>query len=444
MKKFINPKQFPKILFILSLCILAFGYGFIASYKKWFPYSLVKEAVLYINNMDSGPDSLWYYTQTGQTKDITIYDESSAYNALSLVTSMIEDDKMSIRVINMEGELIHSWDIDWFDLWPNVTHIPESDHEFPKARPGTNIHGTLLLENGDVIFNFEDLGMIRLDVCGNVVWRLEYRTHHSIFQDEFGDLWVPGLIRHTEPLAGYPNYTPPFDEFTVIKVSLEGEVLKEISVFDVLKQNELMGLLNLASQGGRDVYVTGDTLHLNDVEIFPSNMEEGAFKAGDVLISLRNINTVLVFRQDDLEVTHISTGTFVRQHDADFIDGNTISVFDNYNIGPKDYGQHSKIQIMSFPDGEYQTYYTGNKERPFYTSVMGKHEWLPNGNLLITESKKGRAFEVDQEGETVWEFINLAGDGFVGIVEELHRLPVSFTEEYFGELTQGCSVSPSE
>jgi len=31
---------------------------------------------------------------------------------------------------------------------------------------------------------------------------------------------------------------------------------------------------------------------------------------------------------------------------------------------------------------------------------------LPNGNVLITESSAGRAFEVSRQGEIVWDFFN--------------------------------------
>ncbi|MCK5341809.1 MAG: hypothetical protein KAR20_00315, partial [Candidatus Heimdallarchaeota archaeon] len=120
------------------------------------------------------------------------------------------------------------------------------------------------------------------------------------------------------------------------------------------------------------------------------------------------------------------------------------SVFDNYTIAPKDYGHNSRILIMSFADGENFTYYSGNENQPFYTSVMGNHEWLPNGNLLITESIKGRVFEIDQQGNIVWEFINLAGDGYAGLVSDIHRLPISYTEKYFDQLTQKCSIGSSD
>ena len=42
----------------------------------------------------------------------------------------------------------------------------------------------------------------------------------------------------------------------------------------------------------------------------------------------------------------------------------------------------------------------------FYSSTAGASQRLPNGNTLITESAKGRVFEVTADGEVVWEFFN--------------------------------------
>jgi hypothetical protein len=50
-----------------------------------------------------------------------------------------------------------------------------------------------------------------------------------------------------------------------------------------------------------------------------------------------------------------------------------------------------------------------------------------NGNLLVTDSKNGRTFELNEKQEIIWEFINLRGDGRVGIVEEVQRIPANMT-----------------
>ncbi len=439
-KKYFNSNTMPRIMFIFSLCLLSFAYGYLSLAGGLFPHSLISETLKFIDENIIGDELPSYLHETDYTTKVPVYDQDAVYPGLSLVASAVEDRKLSARIIDMEGEIVHNWEIDWFDLWSDATHITKSDPGYPQMRPGTMIHGFVLLENGDLIFNFNHLGMVRLDACGNVVWRLEYRTHHKLYLDENDILWAPGQINHDEPLPDLPNYIPPFIEPTVIKVSLDGEILNEISLFDVLKKNDLEGLLNLSSIDQREVYVTGDTLHLNDVETFPSYLDEGVFKVGDIMVSLRNINTILIFREEDLKVTQISTGSFVRQHDPDFIDGNTISVFDNYNIAPEDYGQQSRIWIKSFADGQQSIYYTGSEQQPFYTDIVGNHQWLPNGNLLITESVKGRAFEIDPQGHIVWEYVNIVDDGIAGIIDEVRRLPEQFTEDYFAQITNQCSL----
>jgi len=178
----------------------------------------------------------------------------------------------------------------------------------------------------------------------------------------------------------------------------------------------------------------GDTLHLNDVEVFPATMAPGFFKPGDVMISLRNIHTVLVFDPATEEVLYRHSGGVVGQHDPDFIDGNRISVFDNAVAWGKDAVRESRIIILSpgEEDSETEVYLQGSDAFPFYTDVMGKHQWLANGNLLVTESTRGRAFEIDADGEIVWQHVNLLDDqGLVGLVDEAQRLPPKFDQAFF-------------
>ncbi|MFC1997865.1 arylsulfotransferase family protein [Chloroflexota bacterium] len=452
MRKLFDPKfdinTLSKVFFVIAMCAIAFSFGFVAHRYKIFPYSLIEQAFttakkVYMNitHAQKGVYENDNYRETDYSTKIPVFEKEDAYNNLSLITSIIEDSSLSVSVIDMDGQTIHEWDIDWFDIWPDPTHIPKDDRRLPKGRPGTHVHGVVLLENGDIIFNFDFLGMVRLDVCGKVIWRLEYRTHHSIYKDEYNNLWVPGQINHTEPLPDLPNFKPPFIEPTVIKVNLEGEILEEISIIDLFQENGLQGLLYMPSIANRNTAVSGDTLHLNDVETFPSFMEDGIFKAGDIMVSLRNIHAIVIFSETDLKIKHMSIGEFVRQHDPDFIDGYTISVLDNNLIAPEDYGHQSRIIIKSFLNDQSYAYFSGNEAVAFYTEVMGNHEWLPNGNLLITESDKGRAFEIDQQGNIVWEFVNIVADGYAGRVEDASRLPDTFTKEFFDQITDMCDAT---
>jgi hypothetical protein len=232
----------PEIFFIFAVFVIAFGYGTAVGRYEIFPYTLIEQANdgrKWVLSQITG--DFWGFVSTDFTTTIPTYEQQAAYNGLSAIASFTENAKLSVRIIDMKGELVHGWDIDWFEIWPDATHLPESAR--PKRRPGTHIHGMVLLDNGDLIFNFDELGLVKLDVCGNVVWRLPYRTHHSIYQDEYGDLWVSGNRYHTTPLPGYPTYKPPFIEPMVYKISVDGEVLSEISILDLLKENNLEGLL---------------------------------------------------------------------------------------------------------------------------------------------------------------------------------------------------------
>ena len=208
------------------------------------------------------------------------------------------------------------------------------------------------------------------------------------------------------------------------------KIKSEIPVLELLRENGLNGLLYMSTLKQRDTSVKGDTMHLNDVEPFSSTMQPGVFAPGDVLVSLRNIHTVFVFTVPTRKIKHVWTGDFVRQHDPDFVDGNTISVLDNNNIDSEAGGQQSRILLLSAASGERTVYYAGSDDTPFYTDIMGKTQWLPNGNLLISEAMKGRAFEIDRDGRIVWEYVNLVGDGYAGLMEEVQRLPERMNETY--------------
>lgn len=447
-KSLINLEKLPKYMFIFSICTLMFFYGYFVHKNHVFPYTFLQNAYAGKNTIlsfsignninESIYENVWYYKKTNFTNKIPTYDVSNAYNGLSLITSIVENNSLSVRIIDMLGSTIHEWNVDWFDIWTDATHIPKID--MPKSKPGTLIHGVLLLNNGDLIFNYTQLGLVRLDICGNVIWKLPYRTHHSIYLDENNILWVSGVKYRENYLSNFPNYKPIFRESIVLKVSLDGKILNEISIMDLLMENDLQGLLYMGSLDHWSTEVSGDILHLNDIETFPINMKEGVFKTGDIMFSLRNINTIIIFNENTRKVKYVSIGGFVRQHDPDFIDGNTISIFDNNNISPYDQGR-SRILVKSFIDNLSRVHYQGNAEHPFYSDILGKHQWLQNGNLLITEGSKGRAFEIDKNGEIVWEYINLVKDGYIGIMQEAQRLPKYFTKKFLDQNIQRCSNS---
>ena len=70
--------------------------------------------------------------------------------------------------------------------------------------------------------------------------------------------------------------------------------------------------------------------------------------------------------------------------------------------------------------------FEGSEAAPFYSWQRGKHQLLPNGNLLVTETEHGRVFEAAPDGSLVWER-DMGWDADRNmIVTEARRLPPDF------------------
>ncbi len=120
------------------------------------------------------------------------------------------------------------------------------------------------------------------------------------------------------------------------------------------------------------------------------------------------------------------------QHDAHWADINLSStnpefgkvvVFNN-KIGPNYSAVHTFSPIFDTYEWEYTKDSTGfwgpnsfdwtyiaNPPQAMYSTGLGAIQILPNGNRLINEGRRGRAFEITNAGETVWEYVNPLKNG---------------------------------
>ena len=122
---------------------------------------------------------------------------------------------------------------------------------------------------------------------------------------------------------------------------------------------------------------------------------------------------VLVMDPQTGVVKWYSTDPWIEQHDPDFTGDGWITVFDNNRdfssaVGPRrgEMLGGSRLVAVQPHTGDIKIVYPDNDADLFYTKLGGKLQQLDNGNLLITEAKAGRVFEVDTNGDLVWEWIN--------------------------------------
>jgi hypothetical protein len=438
----------PAILAIWGLAVVAFLYGSFAATNHAFPSSQVDQATLALKNI--AQESLtalgiphWPYMPTKEKKLVIVRDAAAMAPGVTLLTGLGPNGALFGKLVDADGRVLHAWDLDFFRLWPNPSHLPPDAR--PKTRPGTVIHGAVLDANGDLTFNFDGQGLMKVDFCDRPVWRLPLRTHHSVERDDQGDYWASEFAVRDNPIEGLSNHPPPIPDYAAIEVSPAGKLMRKIDIYDLLQRNGYPGALYLQSNQDDLNLVHGDGIHLNQVEVFPTTMPEGLFKHGDVLISLRNINSIIVFDPNTLAIRAFIFGKTVRQHDAHFVDGWTVSALDNNNVNDtKDIAKlSSRIVTYSLKDGTLNVVFEGSSQHPFFTRTMGKQQWLANGDILITETLQGRAFEVTPDKRVVWEYFNQTGrKGELGVLTQATRLsPDVFPQSKISELAATCPTT---
>ncbi len=411
-------KVLPVVLFMVSVALVGFGYGLAVGIWHVFPYQIIEDArhtaaeikvEHRIEKNLQNPSHVYraIYTENG----VRVNDAERSWPGVTLVAGswkIGENWHLAIRLIDSGGGLVHEWVIDPSAIWPKSPHDDwgtgsrDEKHE-------TYVHGAVLLPGGDVVFNLEYFGLVRLNADAEVVWKLPYRTHHSVTQDEDGSFWVCGMKWRTERIPRYLGLRTPLVEDFMVKVSPDGEVEREISILDALYQSKYYGLMFMKRGKAVD-----DVVHMNDVDVLSSDRAKQfpMFNAGDIMVSLRYINTVLVIDAVTEKVKWSLTHPFMGQHDPDFTADGFITVFDNHldkDDRPSDIGG-SRILKVDPRTKEVTVLYGEKEDQYFFTEGGGKHQHLPNGNILITGARSGRVFEITKDGDVVWDWVTSRWD----------------------------------
>jgi hypothetical protein len=181
-----------------------------------------------------------------------------------------------------------------------------------------------------------------------------------------------------------------------------------------------------------------DPFHSNSIQLLDGTVSERspAFRAGNVLLSIRELDTIAVIDLDAQRVAWAMSGLWRRQHDATLLPNGHILLFDNQH----GLGVSEVLEFDPFTQA-IEWSYAGSEERPFYSAACGASYRLRNGNTLIVESDNGRALEVTNEGTTVWEYVNphRAGeeDELIATLFDVVRLPSDFPTSWMRAPDQG-------
>lgn len=373
---------------------------------------------------------------------LTRYDPTSAQPGLTLIQGILPGGPQ-VRMIDIEGNEVHRWTIDFFEIWPEPTHVVPAAN-IPKNRMQYHTQGFWPLEDGRLLVNVGDLGTVMLDACSRPLWTVDRMTHHAITPTGDGRYWIPAHISiydtppellptifSADDIAAMLEGTGKNYNNSIILVGPDGTVEKEFSVVQAIYDAGLEHALYSSMQE-----VAADPTHINDVEIvteaFARYIDD--VEPGDLLVSARDMHMLLVLDQNDGRLKWYQQGPWTRQHDPDIRPDGTVEIFNNRSrlIGPGVEGS----QIVSFDPatGDTTVLHPVGEEDAFYTDIMGAQERLPNGNILISETFAGRVFEATPDGRVVWDYRLRYDETYAALFEVSMRLPT----DYFTETNWNC------
>lgn len=219
----------------------------------------------------------------------------------------------------------------------------------------------------------------------------------------------------------YKGLPVPILNDYIVVLSPKGEIKKEISLYKILKKEVPSGrficinffwipkpssLIRIIKQRNRSEFIFNqgppfDILHTNTIEIIGKDID-GLCEKGDLLISLCFLDLIGIL---DIEREKIiwkwGPGHLDRQHHPTLLENENILIFDNGTNR-----KYSRIIELDPLTKKIVWEYTSKPLRQFFSPTRGGNQRLPNGNSLITESDRGRVFEITKNGEIVWEFYN--------------------------------------
>jgi hypothetical protein len=332
---------------------------------------------------------------SGMTKaGVTQYDPELVFDGLNLYNSWGTPEAY---LIDMHGNVVHKW-----------THKTKGD-EF-----GGHVE---MCRNGDLFVMHGDRMLVLLDWESNVRWKTKIRVHHDIYVDENKQLLV---LAREDALVFWHGIPVPIPVDYIASLSSAGKVEKKVYLYEqmaetvtlqqiaqiykwILSPNKLKRVFRERAKGG-SLFKSGrcfDITHTNSLQVMDRDIP-GFCRKGDWLISIRELNLVAVLDPEKQEFTwRWGPGDVERQHHPTLLENGNILIFDNgWSRG------FTRIVELDPLTKKIVWEYKAQPPEEFFSIRRGSCQRLPNGNTLITESEKGRVFEVTKEGKIVWEFYN--------------------------------------
>jgi hypothetical protein len=277
--------------------------------------------------------------------------------------------------------------------------------------------------DGDTPYGY---GLIKLDKDSKLLWAFAENVHHDVDVGEDGRIYTLTQKLLPEVPPGVSGHRGPYIADYLVVLSPDGQKLQSIPLLETFRDSPYALLLaagnKFESKGqtplppppgfpqpppmpsGPNVPPSpenGDILHTNSVRVLRKEFASKfpLFKSGQLLISLRELDTLAVLDPETSTLVWAGKGVWRGQHDAQFLDNGHLLLFDNL-------GTFGGSRVLEFNPQTQAIPWTYESEKSvrFSAFFRGTCQRLPNGNTLIVDPDGGRIFEVSPENTIVWQW----------------------------------------
>jgi len=321
------------------------------------------------------------------------YDPGRSCPGLNIYSSRSSE---ATYLMDMKGKILHTWSV---------------QKSFKRAYEW--VHAALC-RNGDLLLIATNKMIVRADWDSKIKWINRFPFHHDLDILENND--ICSLSHNYEVISQSFLPLAVGNEYIVL-LSPDGMIKKMISLHKIFKnkipKDDLKRLVEwhlsprqFVRRIGRAIFpprdVFGeltDLFHTNTVEVIRKDLNS-ILKRGNILICSQRLDLVgIVDPVAEKLVWSWGRGELEGPHHPVLLENGNLLIYDNgIRRG------YSRILELNPATQDLVWKYQAAPPDRFFSLWGGANQRLPNGNTLITESDRGRVFEITPSGEIVWEF----------------------------------------
>jgi hypothetical protein len=295
-----------------------------------------------------------------------------------------------------------------------------------------------LMPDGSIIFSSGERAgerpLVRLNRCSKIEWVIARHFHHSINMGPNGNLFVPiiaDLNTSYKALYGPDTNNIELRDDGFAEVSPAGKILNEWSITQILNQNGYGSwLLGVAPY-------EENRIHLNDAK--PLLADDHYVENGDVVLSMRNLSSIALFRPSTGKIIWLHTGPWLNQHDIDYRGDGKFVLFGNDSVRTSEdttasLRGYSTIYQYDMSSGQASELLK-LKKYGIDSMTEGRQQYLLDGSLFIESTAQGVLYLLNRDGSIAWKYVSSAlSRGKIGALHWSRVIPRAFGEQVLKDI----------